>query len=336
MPVCRRLRIPSGAMTILCVLVVVPAFAQEPDPGEFSLSLSDEQTDRVEGFFALELTTLGIFDPTIEWSPEATVPALEIEDSTGSAATDPDVLVDLHKELEAQRWPDGKTRMEAHMRSELLDQMSGGAVNSVQDGALFDVNGLIRYIKSIRKARKAKRLPVGSRVERNQTLILHVKENDGSIPETITVLPMTLGWVGDVVVAICDPRGRCAVEGLPNGHSPLLIRGTGAAILGFFPGGKPQRLQLYPVGILKLLPPADAVGSTKARVTHQPTRQFVPVIRWLNPGRGEWFDVPPTGLPLLLPHATYEIEWMNESGLDHASTIEVGPGPMNVVSMQTP
>jgi len=320
---CRKPTFRSRVTVFLCLLAAAPILARESEPDGFSLSLDFERIDRSEENFALELTTLGFFDPSIDWDPGAKARALEIEDSTGDTAADPDALIDLQKELEEQRWPDGKTRMEVHMRSELLDQMSGGAVNSVQDGALFDVMGLVSYIKSIRKARKAKRLPAGSRVQRNQTLVLNVREDDGSTPPTITVLPMVLGWVGDVLVANCGSSGKCTVEGLPDNQSTLLVRGTGAAFVGFSPGRKPQPLDLEPVGILKLMPPADATGFTRARLTHRPTKLQVPVIRWLNPGRGEWFNIPPTGLPLLLPQAAYEIEWMDESSASHETTIVV-------------
>lgn len=168
-------------------------------------------------------------------------------------------------------------------------------------------------------------------LRKNQTLILPVREDDGSTPPTITVLPMTLGWVGEVLVANCDSSGRCFIEGLPDNQSTLLIRGTGAAFVGFSPGKKPQQLELDPVGILKLLPPVDAVGSTRSKLMHRPTKLTVPVIRWLNPGRGEWFNVPPTGLPLLLPEAAYEIEWVDESNSSHATTIEVEPGITTLV-----
>ncbi len=134
--------------------------------------------------------------------------------------------------------------MEVHMRTELLDQMSSGTVNYYQDGALFDVTALIRVFKSFLKSRKAKRQPLGSRVDRNRTLVLHVLENDGSIPPTITVLPMTLGWVGDVLIANCDSSGRCFIEGLPDRRSNLLIRGAGAAFIGNSPGKKPTQLEL--------------------------------------------------------------------------------------------
>jgi len=322
------------AAIILCLLAAAPITAQESKPDGFSLALDLEKTDQSEGRFALDLTELGIFDPTIEWDPNAKARALEIEDSGRDAATDPDALVDLQEELKAQRWPDGKTRMEVHMRTELLDQMSSGTVNYYQDGALFDVTAMIRVFKSFLKSRKAKRQPLGSRVNRNQKLILHVREDDGSIPPTITVLPMTLGWVGDVLVANCGSSGRCFIEGLPDKPSTLLVRGTGAALVGFSPGRKPQQLQLDPVGILKLVPPANATGTIRARVTHMPTRLYAPVIRWLNPGRGEWFDIPPTGLPLLLPQAAYEIEWMDELNEPHETTIVVESGATDRLALR--
>lgn len=48
----------------------------------------------------------------------------------------------------------------------------------------------------------------------------------------------------------------------------------------------------------------------------------------------EWFAVPPTGLPLLLPEAAYEIEWMDESNTPHERILLVEAGVTSRLALE--
>ena len=311
---------------ILLILAMIPQVVKGTpgDDSTFSLGLANAESPG--SGFGLDLASLPVFDPSVEWDPDSQGPPLVLEYSIASPHFDSATLLDFQDELAEQRWSNGKGRLEAHLRADMLDQMSGGAVGYFQDGSGLDVMAVIRVFKAIHKSIKRRRLPLGGRLPRDQNMIVHVREDDGSIPESISVLPMTLGWVGDVLVAGCDATGACLIEGLPKEVSILLIRGEGSAPTMFRAGNGPHHLILKENGILKLRPPAVSTVPYRVRVTHIPTGLTVPVIRWLNPKREEWTRIPAGGIPLLLPEASYEVEWMDGSHSIRSTAIDVDAG----------
>ncbi|MCP4902085.1 MAG: hypothetical protein GY906_34395, partial [bacterium] len=149
----------------------------------------------------------------------------------------------------------------------------------------------------------------GSQITRDRELTLLVHEADGSVPENISVIPLTDGYVGDALGASCNPDGRCRLSGLPTQESTLLVRGSGAALIRLNSPHPEAAVRLHPVVKLRIRPTSTwEHGAIRYRLISDSIDGTVPIIRWLNPDRDSWFEVPAHGLSLYLPSGDYRLE----------------------------
>ena len=311
---------------------------RELDPGGFSLRLDAEELSepgRVDqpGF------SLGI---TVQQTTPEGVNGLEpkgglelsLYAGVGSErASPPGTGLEFHDELEARRWPGGKTRPEAHLAAEQARVLEGGQVGAYGGdvGVLktFDLVAMARLAALWWKTYQRGRLPPGASIPTDASLTLKVRDTEGRVPGHISVLPQTQGWIGDAVHARCDDRGRCVAEGLPSASSTLLVRGEGGSVVRWDHSDTEISIALRPTGWLQILP---ARCCPEIRVVAQESGAVVPVIQWINPGREDWVRVPSSGLTLSLPEGRYTIQINHESDsslvdatvtADHVSTVEV-------------
>jgi hypothetical protein len=319
-----------------------PALAGPEDPAAeragFSLGLADiDPSEQQPNGFRLGLEHCDLTAPDAPGSGTGSLPELSLS-SHSNGRVGPQVLLgpDFAEELRQARWPDGVGRLEHMLTAELARGLSGGTPGACRamgqnidcsTGPLIDV---IRVYKVIRKwwhTRKERRQPPGALVTRTQRATLQVREADGSMPEEINVLPLIQGWVADVIPASCV-EGRCRVDGLPDRACTLLVRGRGAALVALHRFDVESYVVLRPVGWLRLIPgrPSDVEEPVRVRLVAAASGLTTPVIRWLNPERGETCPLPNRGLPLLLPEGEYRVEQRAGDGSIHSLAITVTPG----------
>lgn len=334
-------RLVTVALLFLLIALAQQARAEDEDAADstqqeeaatgFSMHLTERDDNSAGGF------RLCLAEDTLDPVPPAEVSSLP--PLTLSSLSEPDYEApnplngDFAEELRKMRWPDGVGRMGHHVVSEQARVMSGGlkglfrASGESIDGSLgvpIDFVAIGRIIGKWWRSRQENRRPEGARLPRDATLHLVVREADGSVPNQISVLPLTVGWIGEAMPGSCDQQGRCTVEGLPGATSTLLVRGSGAAIVAAHRFDRELPVTLRPAAWLKLEPASDA--RPLVRIVDETTRLTVPVIRWMNPERGEWVTLTAAGLPLLLPAGTYTVEVTSPGDDVTRHQIAVAPG----------
>lgn len=289
---------------------------RETDAKAYSLQLTPEQLapnhkPKATGFL-LGLTDRSVAEPQTTDRPSTGHLEFSlfmgIDDSERSF---PGIGLEFYEELAAGRWPDGKTRLGTHLAAEHARAWGhvGGMAHVYGGGVGIDPIALVHLIIEWWEAEKLKQLPAGASLPRNGTLTLRVSEPGGGPPDQISVIPLTEGWIGDVVHAGCDDRGRCVAEGLPSASSTLLVRGNGESLVRWDHSQPELFVVLKPTGWLQITPRQHSgICCPIIRVLDQDSEAIVPIIRWINPGREDWVRVPPSGLRLTLPEGRYRIQ----------------------------
>lgn len=202
------------------------------------------------------------------------------------------------------RWPSSDPPVQRHAAAELDRVASGQPWGRAPAVILFDGVKIVEAAGRLLRRWREGRRPPGALVPTDGAAVVRVTESSGPLPATISVIPLAEGWVGDAVHGTCDESGRCEVRGLPNAPSVLLVIGTGGAVVAHPGGDATLDVALRPLGRLRLDPrrPGAAV-----RILAADSQLAVPVVRWLNPGRGEWLELDGVRV-LYLPEGEYVVE----------------------------
>jgi hypothetical protein len=293
---------------------------RETDAKAFSLQLANEQLDPNHKYeatgFLLGLTDGSVTEPQTTDRPYTGHLEFSLHTGVGEGERSlPGIGLEFYEQLAAGRWPDGKSRLGVHLAAENagawgrgggMAHLYGGAVGTV---GYLDFVALAHLIIEWWKAEKLKQLPAGASIPLDATLTLRVSEPGGGLPDQISVIPLTEGWIGDVVHAGCDDRGRCVVEGLPSASSTLLVRGNGESLVCWDHFQPELFVVLKPTGWLQVIPKQHSgICCPIIRVLDQDSEAIVPIMHWINPGREDWVRVPPSGLRLTLPEGRYRIQ----------------------------
>ncbi len=212
--------------------------------------------------------------------------------------------------------------VELHMARELERVIPGFS----PQGLLFalDVDAIVRMIRDWRHRRRDRKLPAAALLPRDAEVTLVVRDTDGGPPQSISVVPLTDGWVGETLHASCDGSGRCFVNGLPGAPSTLLVRGEGAAVVPWRPTDRGLTIRLRPTGTVRLVPPfLERCRPPTVRVVDEASGLVVPVLRWLNPKRGSWVPLHRASLPLVVPVGVYRVEVLQGQGSAPFETIVI-------------
>ena len=306
----------------------------------YSLQLTPEQLDPnhkpgASGFL-LGLTDGSVAEPQTTDRPSTGQLEFSLYTGVGDGERSlPGIGLEFYEQLASARWPDGKTRLGVHLAAENARAWGhvGGMAQVYGGGVGIDLIALTRLIIMWWKSEKLKQLPAGASIPLDATLTLRVSEAGGAFPGHISVLPLTQGWIGDVVHARCDDQGRCFAKGLPSASSLLLVRGDGGSLVRWNHFDPEISVVLRPTGWLRVSPDNRyGICCPMIRVLEGGSDAIVPIIRWINPNREPWVRVPPSGLTLVLPEGRYRIQTSqhNEGSFvevtvlpDSVSTVEV-------------
>lgn len=200
-------------------------------------------------------------------------------------------------------WPLPGTLLERHLAAELDQILAGQPGGRVPVAIMFDAVEIVEAVGRLIRGLRDRKLTPGARVPTDASAVLRVRESSGEPPATVSVVPLTGDWVGETLFGVCE-AGVCEIDGLPDAPSTLLVIGDGGAVASH-PGGRATLdVRLRPLGRLRLDPVRRDVD---VRILVADTELVVPVVRWLNAGRGEWLELEGEGV-LFLPEGDYVVE----------------------------
>jgi hypothetical protein len=201
-------------------------------------------------------------------------------------------------------WPSPDTMLERHLAIELDRILTGQPWGRVPAAIMFDAVAIAEAVGGMVRRWRDARLPPAARLPRDGSAVVRIREATGPPPDTISVVPLVDGWVGETVHGVCDAAGTCEVTDLPSAPSTLLVIGRGGAVVAY-PGERTVLdVTLRPLGRLSLDPVRP---DAEIRIRDAASELVVPVVRWLNAGRGEWLELDDEGV-LYLPEGRYLIE----------------------------
>ncbi len=161
-------------------------------------------------------------------------------------------------------------------------------------------------------------------LEEEKRLRLLVREEDGSAPDQVQLLPVRGGRIDDPIWVLCDRDGRASVASLPAGGSTFLVSSGGsAALLALAVPSAETAVVLHTTGTLRVVAPADQVW--RLRVVSAESGLTVPIGPWQNPGRGEWVEMRGGLLALRVPAGTYAVQGIGPDGATHEQRVAVPP-----------
>lgn len=228
-------------------------------------------------------------------SPPDPVPGLDL----GLLEHPPDWIVSGNRD----QWPSPDPLVQRHLAAELDRIVSGQPWGRAPAAIMFNAVEIVEAVGRLVRGLRERRLPPGARVPTDGSVVLRAMESTGELPATVTVVPLTGDWVGETLLGSCA-AGVCEVNGLPDAPSTLLVIGDGGAVVSH-PGGRATLdVTLHPLGRLRLDPERTDV---EVRIIVAETELVVPVVRWLNAGRGEWLELDGEGV-LFLPEGDYVVE----------------------------
>jgi hypothetical protein len=228
--------------------------------------------------------------------PPDPVPGLDL----GPLEHPPDWIVPGDRE----QWPSPDTLLQRHLAAEIDRIVSGQPWGRAPVALMFDAVEIVDAVGRLIRRWRDSRLPPGAHIPTKGAAVLRVTESDGPPPATISVVPLAEDWVGETVHGVCDAVGRCVVGDLPDAPSVLLVIGHGGAVVAHPGGNEPLDVTLRPLGRLRLEPQRPDVA---VRLVVAGSEVAVPVVRWLNAGRGEWIEIDGDGV-LYLPEGQYVVE----------------------------
>jgi protocatechuate 3,4-dioxygenase beta subunit len=159
-------------------------------------------------------------------------------------------------------------------------------------------------------------------LEAEKRLRLLLREEDGSAPDQVQLLPVRGGRVDDPVWVTCDRAGRASVASLPAGAYTFFISSGGGAALVTLPVPNVETaVALRATGTLRAATP---VGEEwRVRVVSVESGLPVPVGPWQNPGRGDWVAVRGGVLALRVPAGTYLVQGIAPDGTTRERQVAV-------------
>ncbi len=202
------------------------------------------------------------------------------------------------------QWPSPDPLVERHLAAEFDRILTGQPWGRAPAVLMFDAVQIVEGVGRVIRQWRDSRLPHGALVPTDGTAVLRVAESGGEPPPTISVIPLAEDWVGEAAHGACDAVGRCEVGGLPDLASVLLVIGTGGAVVEHPGGDATLDVTLRPLGRLRVAPRRPDVT---VRILVADSGLVVPVVRWLNAGRGEWVELDGDGV-LYLPEGEYVVE----------------------------
>ena len=211
----------------------------------------------------------------------------------------------------------------------------GGPDNWSAPAFLVSIPVVVDMIREAARSRRARRLPEGARVGGGRRLRLLALEASGRAPETVTVIPLVLGWVAATAGGPCDAGGSCELGALPDAGFTALVIGDGAAVVDVPATAAVVVARLRPLGALRLLPSPGA-HDLAVRVTDAITRLAVPIHAALNQGRGEWLRPGAGGAIVLAPAGDYVVEVSAPAALAARLDVSVPGGGTTVLTLPVP
>ena len=170
-------------------------------------------------------------------------------------------------------------------------------------------------------------------LEAEKRLRLLLREEDGSAPDQVQLLPVRGGRVDDPVWVTCDRAGRASVASLPAGAYTFFITSGGGAALVTLPVPNVETaVALRATGTVRV---ATTVGEEwRVRVVSAESGLPVPVGPWQNPGRGDWVAVRGGVLALRVPAGQYAVQGIAPDGTTREQRVVVLPEGEAVAAME--
>lgn len=228
--------------------------------------------------------------------PTDPVPGIDL----GVLEHPPDWIVSGHRD----QWPSPDPLVARHLAVELDRILTGQPWGRAPAVLMFDAVQIVEGVGRLIRRWRDTRLPPGALLPTEGAAVLRVTESNGPPPATISVVPLAEAWVGETVHGACDGVGRCVVGDLPDAPSILFVIGHGGAVVEHPGGDVTLDVTLRPLGRLRLEPQRPDV---EVRLRVADSDLVVPVVRWLNAGRGEWIELDGDGV-LYLPEGDYVVE----------------------------
>lgn len=254
---------------------------------EFGPSPSPDAGSRPTGFGRMVVDLGPAPDP---------VPGIDL----GPLEHPPDWIVSGHRD----QWPSPDPLIQRHLAAELDRILTGQPWGRAPAVLMFDAVEIFEAVGRLFRRWRDSRQPPGSLIPTDGVAMINVVESDGQPPATVSVVSLADDWVGEAVHGVCDAVGACEVRGLPEAPSVLLVIGHGGAVVEHPGGDATLDVRLRPLGRLRLEPRRRDVT---VRILVADSKLVVPIVRWLNPGRGEWTELDGDGV-LYLPEGDYVVE----------------------------
>lgn len=206
-------------------------------------------------------------------------------------------------------WNDNRTPLERHIAADNLRNLEGGFIGQFDPAPLISVATIVNLIRSAIEARRERERTIGIDTTDARALDIFVVEADGSSPSAISVVPLSPGFVWDTLHSGCDEGGRCRLQDVPGNAHTALVRGTGTAVVPLDAPLPEIGVRLKPNVRLRIQTPQTTdAPPIRCRLVEETSNRTVPIVRWLNPDRDEWFEVAGEGLTLHLPQGDYRLE----------------------------
>ena len=161
-------------------------------------------------------------------------------------------------------------------------------------------------------------------LEEEKRLRLLIREEDGSVPDQVQLLPVRGGRIDDPVWVTCDRAGRASVGSLPaGGYTFLVSSGGGEALVNLAVPSEETAVVLRATGSVRAVVPVGQAW--RLRVVSAESGLTVPVGPWQNPARGEWVEVRGGVLAIRVPAGTYVVQGLAPDGTTHEQRVAVPP-----------
>ncbi len=161
-------------------------------------------------------------------------------------------------------------------------------------------------------------------LEEEKRLRLLLREEDGSVPDQVQLLPVRGARIDDPVWVTCDRAGRASVGSLPaGGYTFLISSGAGEALVNLAVPSEETAVVLRATGTVRaVVAPGQA---WRIRVVSAESGLAVPVGPWQNPARSEWVDVRSGLLAVRVPAGEYVVQGIAPDGTTREQRVAVPP-----------